>query len=76
MIPNGKEMTWKGHHLVFESENDQSRFFFFRKTMKIMNLNWMVEDTFVLVTRMLVALRVIGHNHSVLCLEKVGLGEN
>lgn len=29
MIPNGKEMNWNGHHLVFESENYQCRGCFF-----------------------------------------------
>lgn len=29
MIPNGKEMTWEGHHLVFESEPSQCRGCFF-----------------------------------------------
>lgn len=29
MIPNGKEMTWKGHHLVFESEPNPCRGCFF-----------------------------------------------
>ena len=29
MIPNGKEMEWKGHHLVFESEEDWCRGCFF-----------------------------------------------
>ena len=29
MIPNGKEMDWHGHKLVFESENDQCRGCFF-----------------------------------------------
>ena len=29
MIPNGKEMDWNGHHLVFESENYQCRGCFF-----------------------------------------------
>ena len=29
MIPNGKEMTWNGHHLVFESEPDPCRGCFF-----------------------------------------------
>ena len=29
MIPNGKEMNWNGHHLVFESEPDRCRGCFF-----------------------------------------------
>ena len=29
MIPNGEEMNWNGHHLVFESENDPCRGCFF-----------------------------------------------
>ena len=29
MIPNGKEMTWKGHHLVFEAEPNPCRGCFF-----------------------------------------------
>lgn len=29
MIPNGKEIDWNGHHLVFESEPDQCRGCFF-----------------------------------------------
>ena len=29
MIPNGKEMTWNGHHLVFESEPNPCRGCFF-----------------------------------------------
>ena len=29
MIPNGKEMTWNGHQLVFESKLDPCRGCFF-----------------------------------------------
>ena len=29
MIPNGKQMNWNGHHLVFESEQDNCRGCFF-----------------------------------------------
>ena len=48
MIPNGKEMTWKGHHLVFESEPNPCRGCFFADKDECPDCDegaWVEDDT-------------------------------
>ena len=48
MIPNGKEMTWKGHHLVFEAEPDPCRGCFFADKDECPDCDegaWVEDDT-------------------------------